>query len=348
MARSGSGTQSQPYIVHNWDELVQSIGEVGAYVEFPLDAVLTTDTVVQRGKLYYKLVSGNYVEVTNPKQSELSTYYENSFEIDLNDEYPEGIPLLNAGTMNRKHGIDIKGKFDGKGGTIRNIYMTPDADNSTLFYFADDSEFKNTDILNVYYIGHGGSQSGVISNFDAARSTSSLMRRCRMSGVIYNSNFYQRNSSTDIRLERCTFAFYGRMGDNGMFSGQGTSMQQIAFTNCVFDFTCPQMRNFSCYTASSSNYLYIEALNCLFTGNCTISSTYDIFSRLNSCVFDVILNGGTVAVTYQINYSEVPSVFNISKANLSMGSATRIEATQQQIEDASWLLSQGFPVGRLT
>jgi hypothetical protein len=344
MARSGSGTQSQPYIVHNWDELVQSIGEVGAYVEFPLDAVLTTDTTVQRGKLYYKLVSGNYVEVTNPKQSELSTYYENSFEIDLNDEYPEGIP--SQGQV----GLNVEGYFDGKGGTIRNIYMAAGVNDSSLFLFDKNTSFINTDILNIYFVGRGGNESAVISNRYVGDTANSLMRRCRMSGVIYNSNFYLKNSYKDLKLERCTFAFYGRLGDCGIFSSYGGAyMSAVGFKNCVFDFTCPQMRNFSCYTSSSTNYLYIAASNCLFTGNCTQSSATDIFNRLNSCVFDVVLNGGTVAITYQINNSEVPTVLNISKANLSfLGTTTHIEATQQQIEDASWLLSQGFPVGRLT
>lgn len=347
MARSGTGVQGDPYVVHNWDELVQSIGESGAYVEFPLDAVRTTDTVVQRGKLYYKLVGANYVEVTNPKQSELSTYYENSFEIDLNDEYPEGVlDVVYSGTH---EALSVQGYLDGKGGTIRNLYSQGTVSGHALFYFGGDGSISNTDILNIYFVGRD--TGCAIFNNTGTATGNSLMRRCRMSGVLYNADFYRKDGTWDIKIERCTFAMYGSIHQHTLFDSDGRSMADFAFKNTVFDFTCPHIYAISRAVESGSG-LTISASNCLFIGSYGFEYSWDTFNYMDACVFDFT---SSETRTLQFNNINVPCLVNTTKVpNYSYTDGLQIPAnliratTQQQMQDASWLLSQGFPVGRLT
>ena len=125
---TGTGTAQDPYVVNDWDEFVTAIGTNQAYVEFPKQLVLTSDTTVQQGKMY---VDDNGELIIDPKNSEISSYYENTFVIDFNDYYPYGYGL----TSNNR--IQIRAvSINGKGGMIKNLNVYSDSSYGTEKFFA--------------------------------------------------------------------------------------------------------------------------------------------------------------------------------------------------------------------
>ena len=110
MAVTGSGTQADPYIVDTWEDFLWAAKYQGAYVEFPKQLSLTTDTEVVEGKLY---VNNNGEVIINPVVSGLGSYYENDFYLDANDYAPEGFTSA----------IDFECNLNGRGAKIKNIYI---------------------------------------------------------------------------------------------------------------------------------------------------------------------------------------------------------------------------------
>ena len=337
--RQGDGSQGNPYVVDSWDSLVQCCKQSGKYTQFPLEPVRTQDTVIQRGKLYY---DSNNNLITNPKQADINTYYENSFELDLNDEYPEGIPIIQDGA-GVWCGLAIEGEFDGRGGTIRNIYMSVGSYGNGLISFRGTSSWysvlQNVDILNIYFVGQAVNNALIY----ASTSYDCIMRRCRVSGVLYSANFYHQLGSSGVKLQRCTFSMFGNIPDCSIFKSSGQNLPANFFTNSVFDFTCPRLRSICVDTE-----LTVSATNCLFTGTYGFTYGASVYGTLNGCVFDFTFPD---SIFIQINTVNVPTVFNITKAptiTFAGSTANIIQATTSQMQDASWLLSHGFPVGRLT
>lgn len=120
MARTGSGTQADPYIVDTWEDFLWAVKYQGAYVEFPKQLSLTADTEVVEGKLY---VNSDGEVIINPVVSGLGSYYENSFCLDANDYAPEGFT----------NPIDFECNLNGRGAKIKNIYV-PTVYPRGLFY----------------------------------------------------------------------------------------------------------------------------------------------------------------------------------------------------------------------
>ena len=129
---TGTGTAQDPYVVNDWDEFVTAIGTDQAYVEFPKQLVLTSDTTVQQGKLY---VDSDGELIIEPKNSEIASYYENTFAIDFNDYYPYGYEL----TSNNQ--IQVRAvNINGKGGMIKNINVYSNTrGNKFLCYYRYDN-----------------------------------------------------------------------------------------------------------------------------------------------------------------------------------------------------------------
>lgn len=133
---TGTGTENDPYIVSNWTDFVTAIGTNEAYVEFPKQLSLTTDTEIKKGKLY---VDSNGDVVVNPTIAGLSTYYENTFKLDQNNYYPEG--LTNYITFSCH-------SFNGCGGVIANLYSLDTNVFRHVAYTVNDS-IKNVVFKNV-------------------------------------------------------------------------------------------------------------------------------------------------------------------------------------------------------
>lgn len=343
---TGTGAQDNPYIVETWDDFVTAIGENGAYSEFPLIVRPTEDTKVQRGKLYYD-AQGNLIE--HPITANISSYYENGFEIDLNNEYPEGVPNA-AASGDPSAAVVVQGKFNGRGGTIRNLYS-----NTLIHCFRYIStaewfpEIINTDILNLYFIGTDANSSVI---WNPSSGLDCLLRCDRMSGVFYNSNFYSLSASGSYKkpgvvFERCAVSMHVNAPNGYLFKGGSLSNVGQMLKNSILDIS----GTFAGLSGGDETGFQIGASNSLITGHWNVPTDYYVIYSLDSSVIDVDC---TAAITLQINDISVPSVINVQKMpNITYNTsssilANLIEADNSQITNAGWLLDHGFPVGRLS
>lgn len=339
---TGTGAQDNPYIVETWDEFVTAIGESGAYSEFPLIKRPTEDTTVQRGKLYYD-AQGNLIE--HPTAAGLTSYYENGFEIDLNDVYPEGVP--DASSSSPSAAVVVRGKFNGRGGTIRNLYS-----NALKYCFDYISaanwvpEIINTDILNLYFIGI---DSGSAIIHTPSTNETCLLRSDRISGVFYNSAFYSY-AGRGVMFERCAVSMHVNARSFYLFLGPSLSTAGQIFKNSIFDISGA----FNGISGDANDTGFqIGASNSLITGHWNIPhAQYEVINQFQSSVIDVEC---TAAITIQFNSISVPSVINTDKMpNVSFIAGSTgvldnlIQANNSQISNAGWLLDHGFPVGRMS
>lgn len=334
---TGTGTQLDPYIVSTWDEFTSKVSETGKYVEFPLQLRGTSDTTIQRGKLYYD-AQGNLI--ANPVQSGLSGYYENGFEIDLNAVYPEGVPdaAVSGGVS---CAFELQAKFDGRGGVIRNLYAR-DLDNLILVTSETDwsPELNNVDIFNIYYVGKGSYHSSAVIHtppfFDAG-----LIRKTRISGVFYNSAFYL-HSGVDVNFERCAIALRGNSTDQPFISG-GISGSGVIFKNTLVNIS-------GIFPGIVYGGFSIGMSNSKITGYWTLTGN----SGISLSTFDASVIDGVTDVSVDVYCTDilVPSVINTqTMPNITYTPSkpsNLIEATTAQLGNASWLLDHGFPVGRLS
>ena len=344
MAASGSGTQLDPYVVDNWDDLVTCCGEDDKYTVLKLVLGPTQDTTVQRGKVYYTTGDPATAQiVANPVQSSLSTYYENTFVLDLNNEYPEGVPAISGTTVV----LRLKGNFDGRGGTIRNIYHQATVNNTKLISFEGDASMVNTDVLNTYFVGISGAV--VVTNVDSQGGTQRI-RCCRFSGVMYNASFYLKSRNYDLYFERDAFVFSGDAGSCSLFRGDGTTLYPAVpvATNTLFEFS------FKTYNTTIMDKLYYNASNCtfrIFIGSTTVGQLLTYFKQANSVVFEYTIENSTPSISLVIQECQVPCLFataGVENCSLSGVPASCIQANAAQMQNADWLVTHGFPIGRLT
>lgn len=247
---TGTGTQADPYIVDNWEDFITAAGTSGAYVEFPKNLVLTSDTEIVEGKLY---VDSTGEPITNPVVSGLSSYYENTFVLDQNDYAPEG--LTSDISMSCKD-------FNGAGGVIKNIYFK-------------SGQFKHT--------VSGGNANGILRNVNfsniliregsAVLSFNSTLFKCIFSTSVDQDvakSILQTYSSSQGIMKNCSIYIGSVICSQSInaCSGLGTPDSQynrIFVSAPMATLSAPKMTNFQirgeCYAlniASGSSYGVID------------------------------------------------------------------------------------------
>ena len=203
---TGTGTAQDPYVVNDWDEFVTAIGTDQAYVEFPKQLVLTSDTTVQQGKMY---VDDNGELIIDPKNSEISSYYENTFVIDFNDYYPYGYALTSNNT------IPIRAvSINGKGGKIKNLYVYSGASSGTAQKFLAYYQYEGQGlfIANISFENVICENSEIVGN-NYAYPYGNQIKGCHFSGIVKADtnrnaaliNFSNRYGSTLDAAISCGF-----------------------------------------------------------------------------------------------------------------------------------------------
>lgn len=316
----GDGTQASPYIPETWDDFVTAIGTSGAYVELPIELVKTSDDKVKNGKLYFDS-QGN--RIATPTQSELSSYYENSFKFDMNAVNPLGVLI----SFNNCH-------VNGNGASIVNLYVPND--NTGILIDNGTAYLQNINFLNIY--GDNNSNKGVFSCRDNSRNYE--LTNVQFQGFINRGSMM--GASGNIKKHTST-TFSLTFGLNAIFSPVALNSADKYYSFCLFDFYGNPTNVFG---SSDGN----RFLNCKMTGELTgTSGSNALFPSDESssvCVIDIdVSNYDNVSFNYGNGQGSNPYIINTDKLPSETTHVGMTGVTTLQLQDASYLRGIGFPVG---
>jgi hypothetical protein len=253
---------------------------------------------------------------------------------DMNDIAPDGISSR----------INIYAKsINGNGVIIKKLYFTSNAS----FFFANSTSVTGVDFLD----------SLVESGTFIYRSGSATFQECRFSGIIQDSIFFYNtaNSSAYIKRSSINLQFQGNsLFCNGHYAGGiGGRGLNLSFCNVSFS-------GKSANSSAITNYSQANKYNLVGFDNCLVSGTnpfkflyvcwdstysnYNIGS--NYSVFDIIFESGQI-ITNAPNriYSTTNCLINSDKLNGAEVLSAFTRVTDDQLHDATYLQSIGFPIG---
>lgn len=314
----GTGTQNDPFVPNTWDDFVVAIATSGAYVELPIELIRTSDDKVKNGKLYFDS-QGN--RIATPIQSELSSYYENNFKFDMNTVNPLGVFI----SFNNCH-------VNGNGGSIVNLYVPND--DTGIVVNAGTVYLQDINFLNIYC--DNSSDKGVFSCWNNTQNYE--LTNVQFQGVINRGYMLGVNGGNRKHIST-TFSL--TFSENAKFCPVYLDDSNKYYSFCLFDFYGNPTYLFD--TSNGNRFL-----NCKMTGE--LFGTYDgnrplfpFSSNATTCVVDLDVTNYS-GVYFEYNGSN-PCIINTDK--LSSGTTYRglTGVTAQQLQDASYLRSIGFPVG---
>lgn len=251
---------------------------------------------------------------------------------DMNDIAPDGISSR----------INIYAKsINGNGVIIKKLYFTSNAS----FFFANSTSVTGVDFLD----------SLVESGTFIYRSGAATFQECRFSGIIQDSTFFYNtaNSSAYIKRSSINLQFQGNsLLCCGYYVGNGTGGLPIICENCNVRLS-GSSTNSSTITSYDSNYKYnlITFENCLISGVNPFKYLYVSWAWSSGTysskysVFDIVCSSGQF-ITNAPRYSSIVNcIINSDKLNGATVDTAIKKVTDDQLHDASYLQSIGFPIG---
>lgn len=251
---------------------------------------------------------------------------------DMNDIAPDGISSR----------INIYAKsINGNGVIIKKLYFTSNAS----FFFANSTSVTGVDFLD----------SLIESGTFIYRAGAATFQECRFSGIIQDSTFFYNtaNSSAYIKRSSINLQFQGNsLLCCGYYVGNGIGGRPIICENCNVRLS-GSSTNSSTITSYDSNYKYnlITFENCLISGVNPFKYLYvswawssGMYSSKYS-VFDIVCSSGQSIINAPRYSSIVNCIINSDKLNGATVDTAIKKVTDDQLHDASYLQSIGFPIG---
>jgi hypothetical protein len=251
---------------------------------------------------------------------------------DMNDIAPDGI--------NSKINIYAK-SINGNGVIIKKLYFTSNAS----FFFANSTSVTGVDFLD----------SLIESGTFIYRAGAATFQECRFSGIIQDSTFFYNtaNSSAYIKRSSINLQFQGNsLLCCGYYVGNGIGGRPIICENCNVRLSGNSTHS-SAITSYDSNYKYnlITFENCLISGVNPFKYLYVSWAWSSGTysskysVFDIVCSLGQF-ITNAPRYSSIVNcIINSDKLNGATVDTAIKKVTDDQLHDASYLQSIGFPIG---
>lgn len=275
---TGTGTQADPYIPYEWDEVLEAIGTSGVYVKFP-------DT------------AGEY---------------------DMNTLYPEGVPRIRIRCA----------QINGNGWNIKNIYST-------------DSPFAvfglcNVVRLNIVDFLHEGGDFFLLDEGYYADGRL-LIEQCELSGIMSSGTLFHRNTRhMDYIFKLMRSSVNVRADNNAVVFGWAMDSEYASVKYCHVKIQGNSSNPFG------SSFMQ----NCLIEGKLSPSGNNGI-SLISGSTYNII--DADMSGSDSQALLSCPTGKNVINSDL-LPAGTTIPAgmkgcTTEQLKDASYLASIGFPIG---
>ncbi len=270
---TGTGIQTDPYVVDNWNDFVQAAAIENAYVKFA----------------------------------------DGGGTIDMNDICPEGL----------KETVTINAVVDGNGWNIKNLHI----EETTAFSVYN--KIERLDFVDFYISQNGNSSvNGTLIQFNKSTNTRGILKQCKLSGIV-SGNYASvvrgiDNSLSPFALNRCSVNL--RTLSDGRFD----NYLRIPCKNCIFEIDDS--------AGTASHYAFNDPI----FYDCLIKGKYQMLS-INAYSKNVIIDaecqnqvhGGKAAKTQCF-------IGNKDKAQFD---DLFYSVTTDQLKDAAYLASLGFPIG---
>lgn len=243
--------------------------------------------------------------VTNPVPTNLGDYYENTFVLNQNDYAPEGMTAR----------ITIAcAYFHGRGGAVKNIWFN----RADAFYITANTDIRATAFLN-WRVTTATNSSFIVFNSNSTY-TCYFRKNIFQFGVEATSGGI--NLFDYIRPVAVSNSFYISSASTGEIKIFGNNSNYTACTN---------NRVYVDTTTAQRLYMYYHN-NLLVQGDCTAF----VSARMTNSVIDATFTGSASGS----NNSKVL----INKDKASSISGELIAITTEQLKDAAYLSSIGFPI----
>jgi hypothetical protein len=248
------------------------------------------------------------------KVSETGVYIKIGNDIDLNNEYPEG--LTSGLTINCA-------SIDGDGKTIKNLYFK----SGRLFYCEGNRTWENTNIIN-FVLGDGN--NGAAFHYNSTVYNTLTFKQCKLSGRL-NSGLNDNNrvilASGRLKFNRCSLNIYFSENTSTL-SNSPDWRDVVTFLYCNVNFT------------GVTN----KGLNML------LDNSY-IKGSLPSATISTTSSQGTKSV-YSVLDIETTECTGSSGTNLVLCNSDKIttisenltSVTTSQLTNATYLSGIGFPI----
>jgi hypothetical protein len=335
MAITGTGTSSDPYIVHTWEEFqsLNNSDHSNDYVKF-YNPHEENGSIVLSGngtasnpyivstyeELLFVTGTSNVLSIPYDEQSELYIYngiycrYDYALStIDFNNINPSGYTSS----------FDIHPKIYGNGWTWLNIYIKSCPYNDAINF---KSYVESLNILNVFVQrGVGYNQHQAIFNFI---SVASLLKIS-----VYNN-------SEDNNL----MAMYGSRTGNSYFNDSSIyvagRIKSLVVGNSSYSGYCGNTH----ITLNLSNVSSVSLNNCinvLFDGRIdAVDSISNFTTYVTNCIFNFNCNQD-LSSTYSFNSL---CLYNSDRINVTSSDTNFVGVTTAQLKDVDYLNSMGFPI----
>ena len=253
---------------------------------------------------------------------------------DMNDIASEGI----SAEVN----INCK-SVEGNGVTVKNLFFTSNGKLS----FKSEVAFTNVNFLNFLV------ENGRFIN--VAGSSSPSISKCKFSGVVQDSNFAYNAQSKILDINRCSLnlQFQGNsLLYCGYYVGNGIGGLGLKCQNCNVRLS-GSSTNSSTIKSYDSNYKYnlITFESCLISGVNPFKYLYVSWAWSSGTysskysVFDIVCSSGQF-ITNAPRYSSIVNcIINSDKLNGATVDTAIKKVTDDQLHDALYLQSIGFPIG---
>lgn len=275
----GTGTQADPFIPTEWDEVLEAARTSGAYVNFP----------------------------------------QGGGEYDLNDIYPTGVPRIRVRCA----------QINGNGWNIKNIRCT----DSVISTIGTRCVWNDINFLD--FLHQGG--AFFLNNEEYYSDGQAILNHCRFTGIMSAGELFTRNSrhgDNVFKLSSCSINVKAD-NDSVIFAG-GMDSSYAAVENCNIKIVGNSSNPFG------SSYMY----NCFVQGNMLPNQNNGI-KLVSGSNYNIIVADLTEATSSAL--LSCPNGISLINSDL-LPAGTSIPAgmkgcTTEQLKDASYPASIGFPIG---
>lgn len=348
MAIPGSGTELDPYVVHDWDEFCT-----------------------------YKDTSDVYIKFANPHEGQTiqgsgtasNPYIVSSYEEMLTAtgaQYIWQVKLVDRDAKRYKYG-DIDCIYDDSLNTIDFNDIQPEGFTASLTMSCAGVNFNGWTLFNIKSSASGAlKMSGTIKNlrlsnmfFESDSAGASIIRCDSLSDSVLDIYANSLVSSAEhivvLRSDAAItpVAQWNSLSINLKARGTGTinmgytsANYRIILNNSVINLDC------DCYNLKLGNRTQNASLsgnsfnNCLIKGDIKTTSTSSVMlgCYFTNCIYDVSYEGnGKLATSWG---GDGVNFYNSEKVDDTTELVRGImPATTANLKDAEWLYSQGFPIG---
>lgn len=310
----GSGSQSNPYIVSTYDEMLFATGA---------SDIWKVKLINREQKLYrYRYVS-DHDEQRNPIYSEIFCKYDDSLStIDFNDIQPQG---YNASLV-------ISSIVIGNGWTWKNIVLN---DSGVIEFQHTAQPVSQLIISNLYARGTqciragGGFRDSILDLFCESTAGIEVFESYTRSSVTFENmsiNIKARGGSVTINSEEYSYPVLKNCRLN---LDVDTTEFQIGYID---------------------SWAYGAALNnVIVTGDIKTSGTKEVQlgKSISSCIYDVSYSGNGKLRIYSNSTVKTTSFYNSDKVEneTGLGVTNMYGATTEELKSAQYLFDKGLSIG---